>query len=108
VEGTGTTATATPATRSSPAAPAANGAPSPVSPPGPGATPAAESAQAIGQRFEAARAAANAAAISLDTLPPSARFTAAYATRFDSIRALTLHADSLRNARDRWRKKAAK
>ena len=108
MEGTGTTATATPSTRTSAAAPATNGAPTPVSPPGPGATPAAESVQAIGQRFEAARAAANAAAISLDTLPPSARFTAAYAARFDSVRALTLHADSLRAARDRWRKKAAR
>ncbi len=94
MEGTGTTATKGPST--------------PVSPAGPAAAPAAESAQVIGQRFEAARATANAAAISLDTLPPSARFTAAYAARFDSIRALTLHADSLRTLRDRWRKKATR
>lgn len=94
MEGTGTTATKGPAT--------------PVSAAGPQATPAAESAQAVGQRFETARAVANAAAISLDTLPPSARFTAAYAARFDSIRVLTLHADSLRTLRDHWRKKAAR
>jgi hypothetical protein len=71
-------------------------------------SPAAESATVIAQRFQAARAAVNAAAISLDTLPPSARFTPAYAARFDSIRVLTLHADSLRSARDRWRRAAAR
>jgi hypothetical protein len=71
-------------------------------------SPAAESAWVSGQRFQAARAAANAAAAALDTLPPSARFTAAYAARFDSIRVLTLHADSLRTARDRWRRAAAR
>jgi hypothetical protein len=109
VEGTGTSTSAAPSTRTSPAAaPATKGPPAPVSPAGPGASPAAESARVIGQRFEAARGTANAAAISLDTLPPSARFTAAYAARFDSIRALTRHADSLRTARDRWRKKAAR
>jgi hypothetical protein len=71
-------------------------------------SPAAESATVIGQRFQAAREAVNAAAIALDTLPPSARFTPAYAARFDSIRVLTLHADSLRSARDRWRHAAAR
>jgi hypothetical protein len=92
---------------------AAKAAAAPISPPSaPAATtplsPAAESAWVSAQRFQAARAAVNAAAIALDTLPPSARFTPAYAARFDSIRVLTLHADSLRSARDRWRRAAAR
>jgi hypothetical protein len=70
--------------------------------------PAAESAAAFAQRYDAARATINTAARALDTLPPADRFTPAYAARFDSIRVLTRHADSLRAARDRWRKAATR
>jgi|GEM_PF-6514483 hypothetical protein len=73
----------------------------------PATSPAAESADAFAQRYDAARASINTAAHGLDTLPPAARFTATYAARFDSIRVLTRHADSLRTARDRWRRAAA-
>jgi hypothetical protein len=76
-------------------------------PPVPALSPAAESAAAFTQRYDAARATVNAAARALDTLPPAARFTTPYAARFDSIRVLTRHADSLRTARDRWRRAAA-
>jgi hypothetical protein len=71
-------------------------------------SPAAESAAVFAQWYDAARETINAAARALDTLPPAARFTAAYAARFDSIRVLTRHADSLRTARDRWRRAAAR
>ncbi len=77
-------------------------------PPAPALSPAAESAAAFAQRYDAARATINAAARALDTLPPAARFTAPYAARFDSIRVLTRHADSLRTARDRWRRAGAR
>lgn len=69
---------------------------------------AAESAAAFGHRYDSARATINTAALALDTLPPAARFTAPYAARFDSLRVLTRHADSLRTARDKWRKAAAR
>ena len=66
-------------------------------------TPAAESARVIDERFQALRSRVNAEARALDTLPPATRLTPAYAARYDSLRAMTLHADSLRQSRDRWR-----
>jgi hypothetical protein len=40
----------------------------------------------------------------LDSLPPSARRTSAYAAQFDSVRHMVARADSLRRARERWRR----
>ena len=71
-------------------------------------SPAAESAAALDKAFQAARAAINAEAHALDTLPVVARHSSDYARRFDSLRHATLAADSLRRARDRERKLAAK
>jgi hypothetical protein len=79
-----------------------------VAPPSPVVSPPAESAAVFDQRFQAARVRVNAATHALDTLPPAARLTAGYAARYDSLRVLTLRADSLRRARDRWRVVAAR
>jgi hypothetical protein len=67
---------------------------------------AAESAAALDRAYQAVRATINAEAYALDTLPVATRHTTAYAQRFDAMRRATLHADSLRAARDRERAKA--
>jgi len=74
----------------------------------PALSPAAESAAVFDQRFQAVRSTVNAEALALDTLPSAARLTPAYGARYDSLRRLTLHADSLRRTRDRWRAMAVK
>jgi hypothetical protein len=65
--------------------------------------PAAESAAALDRAFQDARASINAEAHAMDTLPVATRHTSEYARRFDALRHATLHADSLRRARDHWR-----
>ena len=71
-------------------------------------SPAAESAAALDKTYQAARAAVNAEAYALDTFPVIARHSPDYARRFDALRRATLAADSLRRARDKERKLAAK
>jgi hypothetical protein len=68
--------------------------------------PAADSAAALDRAYQAERAIINGEAHALDTLPVAMRRSAAYAQRFDALRRTALHADSLRAARDRERKRA--
>jgi hypothetical protein len=67
---------------------------------------AAESAAALDRAFQAARLAINAEGYALDTLPATARRSPDYARRFDALRRASLHADSLRRARDQKRQVA--
>jgi hypothetical protein len=67
---------------------------------------AAESAAALDRTYQTLRTTINAEAYALDTLPVAARRTAVYAQRFDTLRRMTLHADSMRAARDRERARA--
>jgi hypothetical protein len=71
-------------------------------------SPAAESALVLDRAYQAARAAINAEAYALDSLPVAARYSSDYAQRFDALRRATLTADSLRRARDRQRALLAK
>jgi hypothetical protein len=72
------------------------------------ASAAADSAAALDRAYQTVRTTINAEAYALDTLPIAARRTAAYAQRFDALRRLTLHADTLRAARNRERARAQK
>jgi hypothetical protein len=62
----------------------------------------ADSAEALAAAWRQERDAINAEATAMDTLPPSARFTPAYAARFDALRRRAAHADSLRDHVRRW------
>ena len=95
------------ANRNQPTHPDSSGGPGSVvaAPP---LSPPAESAATLDQAFQAARSAINAEAYALDTLPQAARRTPEYARRFDALRRASLHADSLRRARDKLRARLAR
>ncbi len=74
----------------------------PARPPAP---PVTDSLARLEGVFQQERAAINAEAAALDSAPAAARFAAAYAARFDSLRARTIRAESLRARLKRYRVK---